>query len=86
MNKWPRGDGEGQSLTKVRKAGSDAPLGGEFLNALECGDGQSIVVIGTEDGRSRGVRYRGNGFEDSVDVEFTSNAMILTLNDWRTGT
>lgn len=53
---------------------------GEYLDAQEWSDGESLVVIGTEDSQALDIRYPGMGFADILSVDFGPQSMTLKIN------
>lgn len=53
---------------------------GEYLDAQEWSDGQSRVVIGTEDSQALDVRYPEVGFASILSVDFGPQSMTLKID------
>ncbi|SDW85773.1 hypothetical protein [Roseicitreum antarcticum] len=53
---------------------------GEYLDAQEWSDGESLVVIGTEDSQALDIRYPCMGFADILSVDFGPQSMTLKID------
>lgn len=53
---------------------------GEYLDAQEWRDGESLVIIGTEDSQALDIRYPGVGFANILSVDFGPQSMTLMID------
>jgi len=53
---------------------------GEYVDAQEWSNGESLVVVGTEDSQALDIRYPGLGFANILSVDFGSQSMTLKID------